>query len=140
MDLYFRRDRGAGVDAGGGPEPHAYVARARRTAAPHAGFRRSTGWQRLRIDLLLENRRQRVRYHDKTLELARMVGARAAEAVIATHVDNAVGFTHLVQGVMPANGRDRPLSPRVRTAGRAGADGPAASAGPSGGPGVDGPV
>ena len=32
-----------------------------------------------------------------------MVGARAAEAVIATHVDNAVGFTHLVEGVIPAN-------------------------------------
>jgi len=62
-----------------------------------------TGWQRLRIDLWLEYRRQRVRYHDKTLELARMVGARAAEAVIATHVENAVGFTHLVQGVIPAS-------------------------------------
>jgi hypothetical protein len=62
-----------------------------------------TGWQHLRIDLWLENRRQRVRYHEKTLELARMVGARAAEAVIATHVDNAVGFTHLVEGVIPAN-------------------------------------
>ncbi|MGH7628057.1 MAG: hypothetical protein ACREOF_01445 [Gemmatimonadales bacterium] len=62
-----------------------------------------TGWLRLRIDLWLENRRQRVRYHEKTVELARMVGARAAEAVIATHVDNAVGFTHLVEGVIPAN-------------------------------------
>ncbi len=62
-----------------------------------------TGWQHLRIDLWLENRRQRVRYHEKTLELARMVGARAAEAVIATHVDNAVGFSHLVAGAIPAN-------------------------------------
>jgi hypothetical protein len=62
-----------------------------------------TGWQRFRPDLWLENRRQRVRYHEKTLELARMVGARAAEAVIATHVENAVGFTHLVVGVIPAN-------------------------------------
>jgi hypothetical protein len=62
-----------------------------------------TGWHRFRPDLWLENRRQRVRYHEKTLELARMVGARAAEAVIATHVENAVGFTHLVEGVIPAN-------------------------------------
>jgi hypothetical protein len=62
-----------------------------------------SGWQRLRPDLWLENRRQRVRYQEKTLELARMVGARAAEAVIATHVENAVGFTHLVAGVIPAN-------------------------------------
>ena len=62
-----------------------------------------SGWRRLRPDLWLENRRQRVRYQEKTLELARMVGARAAEAVIATHVENAVGFTHLVTGVIPAN-------------------------------------
>jgi hypothetical protein len=62
-----------------------------------------SGWRRLRPDLWLENRRQRVRYQEKTLELGRMVGARAAEAVIATHVENAVGFTHLVAGVIPAN-------------------------------------
>jgi hypothetical protein len=60
------------------------------------------GWRRFRPDLWLENRRQRVRYHETTLELAYMVGARAAEAVIATHVENAVGFTHLVTDVMPA--------------------------------------
>ncbi len=71
--------------------------------APLAPLPVLTGWQRLRIDRWLENRRQHVRYHEKTVELARMVGARAAEAVIATHVDNAVGFTHLVDGVIPAN-------------------------------------
>ncbi|HEU5170068.1 MAG TPA: hypothetical protein VFU46_06005 [Gemmatimonadales bacterium] len=62
-----------------------------------------SGWQRLRIDLVLEHRRHCRRYHEKTLELARMVGARAAEAVIATHVQNAVGFTHLLKGVMPVS-------------------------------------
>ena len=61
------------------------------------------GWRRFRPDLWLEHRRQRVRYQQRTLELARMVGARSAEAVIATHVENAVGFTHLVAGVIPAN-------------------------------------
>ncbi|HEX2451530.1 MAG TPA: hypothetical protein VHJ69_10325 [Gemmatimonadales bacterium] len=71
--------------------------------APLAPLPTLTGWQRLRPDLWLENRRQRVRYQEKTVELARMVGARAAEAVIATHVENAVGFTHLVEGVIPAN-------------------------------------
>lgn len=60
-----------------------------------------TGWQRMRLDLFLEHRRYRRRYHDKTLELARMVGARAAEAVVSTHVENAIGLTRLLKGVMP---------------------------------------
>ena len=30
-----------------------------------------------------------------------MVGARAAEAVVATHVENAIGFCGLLRGVMP---------------------------------------
>jgi hypothetical protein len=59
------------------------------------------GWQRLRLDLLLEQQRYLRRYHEKTLELARMVGARAAEAVVATHVENAIGLTRLLRGVMP---------------------------------------
>jgi hypothetical protein len=29
-----------------------------------------------------------------------MVGARAAEAVVATHVENALGFTRLLKGIM----------------------------------------
>ena len=59
------------------------------------------GWQRLRLDLVLEHRRYRRRYQEKTLQLARMVGARAAEAVIATHVENAIGFCSLLRGVLP---------------------------------------
>jgi hypothetical protein len=62
-----------------------------------------TGWRRLRLDLQLEQLQYRRRYHEKTLELARMVGARAAEAVVATHVENAIGFTQLLKGVMPVN-------------------------------------
>jgi hypothetical protein len=102
MTLYFRVTAVA--------ESMREVVRARALASlepdvlpPLTSFPTLTGWQRLRIDLWLECRRQRVRHHEKTLELARMVGARAAEAVIATHVDNAVGFTHLVTGVIPAN-------------------------------------
>ncbi|HET7600597.1 MAG TPA: hypothetical protein VFK09_09905 [Gemmatimonadales bacterium] len=60
-----------------------------------------SGWRRLRLDLLLEQQRYLRRYHEKTMELARMVGARAAEAVVATHVENAIGFTRLLKGVMP---------------------------------------
>ena len=92
------------------PESMREVVRARALASlepdvlpPLTPLPALTGWHRFRPDLWLENRRQRVRYHEKTLELARMVGARAAEAVLATHVENAVGFTHLVAGVIPAN-------------------------------------
>ena len=62
-----------------------------------------TGWQRFRPDLVLEQQRFRRRYHEKTFELARMVGARAAEAIVATHVENAIEFTHLLRGAMPVN-------------------------------------
>jgi hypothetical protein len=59
------------------------------------------GWQLLRIDRFVEQQQYRRRYQEKTLQLARMVGARAAEAVIATHVENAIGFCSLLRGVMP---------------------------------------
>jgi hypothetical protein len=62
-----------------------------------------TGWQRLRPDLLLENERLRRRFNEKTVDLAHMVGARAAEAVISTHVENAIEFTRLLRGVMPVD-------------------------------------
>ncbi|HUR93032.1 MAG TPA: hypothetical protein VMY76_00515 [Gemmatimonadales bacterium] len=59
------------------------------------------GWGRLRLDLVLEHTRYRRRYHERTVELARMVGARAAEAVVATHVENALELAWLLKGVMP---------------------------------------
>ena len=59
------------------------------------------GWQRVRPDLVLAQQRFLRRYRERTLQLARMVGARAAEAVIATHVENALGFTRLLKGHMP---------------------------------------
>jgi hypothetical protein len=59
------------------------------------------GWQLLRIDRFVEQQQYRRRYQEKTLQLARMVGARAAEAVIATHVENAIGFCGLLRGVLP---------------------------------------
>ena len=58
------------------------------------------GWQLLRIDRFIEQQQYRRRYHEKTLQLARMVGARAAEAVVATHVENAIGFSGLLRGVL----------------------------------------
>lgn len=62
-----------------------------------------TGWGRLRLDLLLEYRRYRRRHQERTVELARMAGARAAEAVVATHVENALELAWLLRGVMPVN-------------------------------------
>jgi len=59
------------------------------------------GWQRFRLDLLLEHQRYRRRYQERTVQLAKMVGARAAEAVISTHVENAIGFAGLLRAVMP---------------------------------------
>jgi hypothetical protein len=59
------------------------------------------GWQLLRLDRFIEQQQYRRRYQEKTLQLARMVGARAAEAVIATHVENAIGFCALLRGVLP---------------------------------------
>lgn len=59
------------------------------------------GWQLLRVDRFLAQQRYRRRYREKTLQLARMVGARAAEAVIATHVENAISFCSLLRGVLP---------------------------------------
>ena len=59
------------------------------------------GWQVLRVDRFIERQQYRRRFEEKTVQLARMVGARAAEAVIATHVENVIGFYELLRGVMP---------------------------------------
>jgi hypothetical protein len=60
-----------------------------------------TGWHRLRLDLQLEHQRYRRRQLERTMELARMAGARAAEAVVATHVENALELGWLLKGLMP---------------------------------------
>jgi hypothetical protein len=100
MDLYFR------VTVV--PEAMQEVVRSRTltsleldSLSPLTTMPTLTGWQRWRLDLVLEHQRYRRRFHDKTIELARMVGARAAEAVVATHVENAIGLTRLLKGVMP---------------------------------------
>ncbi len=59
------------------------------------------GWRLLRIDLLIKLIRYRRDYAEKTVELARLVGARAEEAVTATHVNNARQFTELLDGHLP---------------------------------------
>ena len=59
------------------------------------------GWQILRVDRFVERQQYRRRFEEKTVQLARMVGARASEAVIATHVENVIGFYDLLRGVIP---------------------------------------
>jgi hypothetical protein len=59
------------------------------------------GWQVLRIGRFIERQQYRRKFEEKTQQLARMVGARAAEAVLATHVENALGLNELLRGVMP---------------------------------------
>jgi hypothetical protein len=61
------------------------------------------GWQVLRVDRFIEHQQYRRRFEEKTVQLARMVGARAAEAVIATHVENVISFYELLRGVMPVD-------------------------------------
>lgn len=92
------------------PEPMHEVVRCRALTAldletlPQPANRpQLTGWRRFRPDLRLEQRRANKRYGERTLELAKMVGARATEAVIITHVENAVDFTRLLKGVMTVN-------------------------------------
>jgi len=70
------------------------------TLAPLTTIPELRGWQRLRLDLVLEHRRYRRRHQESTLQLARMVGARASEAMVATHVSNAIEFCGLVRGVL----------------------------------------
>ena len=100
LDLYF------GVTAV--PEAMHEVVRSRtltaldlKTIPEPAEMPVLTGWGRLRLDLVLEHGRYRRRYQERTLELARMVGARAAEAIVATHVENALELAWLLKGVMP---------------------------------------
>ncbi|MEO8138265.1 MAG: hypothetical protein ABI742_01405 [Gemmatimonadota bacterium] len=59
------------------------------------------GWRVLRPDLLLKLIRFRREYAEKTVELARLVGARAEEAIAATHVNNARQFTELLRDHLP---------------------------------------
>lgn len=99
LDLYFR------VTAV--PEAMQEIVRSRaltaidlKAVAAPAEMPMLTGWGRLRLDLVLEHSRYRRRYFERTVELARMVGARAAEAVVATHVENALELAWLLKGVM----------------------------------------
>lgn len=61
---------------------------------------RGTRW--FRLDLVWKLVRYRRAYAERTLELARMVGARAGEAVLATHVRNAQDLANMLGGRLSA--------------------------------------
>ncbi len=55
-------------------------------------------WAIFRPDKVIEVMRYRRQFHERTRQLARMVGARAAEAVLVTHVGNALSLAVLLRG------------------------------------------
>ncbi len=59
------------------------------------------GWRLLRLDLVIKLLKYRRAYQEKTLELAKMVGAQAAEKITNTHVRNAREFADLMASLMP---------------------------------------
>jgi hypothetical protein len=59
------------------------------------------GWRLLRLDLVLKLLKYRRAYQEKTLDLAKMVGAQAAEKITNTHVRNAREFADLMSSLLP---------------------------------------
>lgn len=68
-----------------------------------AALPRVTAWMVIRVDRLVEVMRFRRQFHERTRQLARLVGARAAEAVLTTHVGNALGMAQMLKGHLPAD-------------------------------------
>lgn len=73
------------------------------TLPPRAPLPVLRGWRLLRLDLVLKLVKYRRAYAEKTLELARMVGAQAAETITSAHVHNASDFANLLRGAMPVD-------------------------------------
>ncbi len=73
------------------------------TLQPPIELRRVRGWRRLRLDLVLDNLHDHRRYEARTLQLARLAGARAAEAVVETHVQNVLDLGRVLRGTMPVD-------------------------------------
>jgi hypothetical protein len=102
LDLYFR------VVAV--PEPMQESVRTRAlpeldldSLSPITQLPSLTGWELLRPDLVFKMIRYRRDYAETTLQLARMVGSRAAEAVTAAHVSHATEFARMLSGAMPVD-------------------------------------
>jgi len=74
--------------------------RASADGAP-AGDEDGNRWRRFRPDLMMRGLRERQRRDDETESWIRLALARAEEAVIATHVDNAISFAALLDDMLP---------------------------------------
>jgi hypothetical protein len=59
------------------------------------------GWRRFRPDVVVRGMRERQKRDDETEGWMKLALARAEEAVIATHVDNAITFAALLDEVLP---------------------------------------
>jgi len=59
------------------------------------------GWRRFRPDIVMRGMRARQRRDDEIEGWIKLALARAEEAVIATHVDNAITFAALLDNVLP---------------------------------------
>ena len=59
------------------------------------------GWRRFRPDIVMRGMRARQRRDDEIEGWVKLALARAEEAVIATHVDNAITFAALLDSVLP---------------------------------------
>ncbi|MBA3659341.1 MAG: hypothetical protein H0W67_07070 [Gemmatimonadales bacterium] len=70
---------------------------------PPIELRRVRGWRRLRLDLVLDNLRDHRRYEARTLQLSRLAGARAAEAVVETHARNVLDIGRVLRGTLPVD-------------------------------------
>src|SRR5690606_739613 len=70
------------------------------TLPPRAPLPALRGWRPPRLDPRIDLVKYRRAYAETTPELARMVGARAAETVTSAHVHNASDFAMLLRGHM----------------------------------------
>jgi hypothetical protein len=61
------------------------------------------GWRRFRPDVVVREFREKQKRDDETEGLIKLALARAEEAVIATHVDNAITFAALLEGWLPVD-------------------------------------
>jgi hypothetical protein len=62
------------------------------------------GWRRFRPDVVMKGVRERQRRQDEADTLVELALARAEEAVITTHVDNAITFAALLDEHLPLAG------------------------------------
>lgn len=89
---------------------------------PDDGEPAEEGWRRFSPEALVRGVRERQRKNDETERLVDLALARAEEAVIATHVDNAITFAALLE---PHLGLKRAVQEYVAAVGEAGSRGQA---------------